>query len=67
MIKSLFTFLLLVFILPSSNAANGEVGTLVGKITDKANQPISGANLVVKGTVRRVATDDNVALHPPCR
>ncbi len=57
--KFVFIFFLLVFLLPLSNAANGEVGTLTGTITANANQPIAGANIVVKGTVRGVATDEN--------
>ena len=37
---------------------NDEIGSLSGKILDSKQQPIIGASVVLKGTVRGVATND---------
>ena len=58
--KNIFSYLfIIVVLLPASPlfAANA-VGTIIGKILDQKQEPIVGANVVLKGTVRGVSTNE---------
>ena len=58
--KNIFSYPLIFLALftASSLFAADAVGTLTGKITDKMQQPIVGADVVLKGTVRGVSTNE---------
>jgi Fe(3+) dicitrate transport protein len=58
--KSLFCYILftLFFCTSSSILATNSVGHIMGKITDKTQQPIVGASIILKGTVRGVSTNE---------
>ena len=59
--KLAYRILILSFFLSANLFAidsQGETGSIVGKVLDNDNQPIVGASVVLKGTVRGVATND---------
>jgi Fe(3+) dicitrate transport protein len=57
-VKRTFLFLALVFTSFYTFAANSETGTLKGLILDQSHQPVIGASVFLKGTVRGVTTNE---------
>jgi Fe(3+) dicitrate transport protein len=58
--KNIFSYVLILVVLLTASpllAANA-VGTIMGKILDQKQEPIVGANVVLKGTVRGVSTNE---------
>ena len=58
--KNIFSYTLIFVLLFTATSlfAADAVGTLMGKITDKMQQPIVGASVILKGTVRGVSTNE---------
>lgn len=57
--KNMAPLLLLVLILAQTVAGQSPFGTISGRVVDlESGQPLSGANIVVRGTFRGTATDE---------
>ena len=58
-IAKLNVLLVLFILIPFCTfAASGETGNIKGVVLDQMNQPVVGANVILQGTVRSVATND---------
>lgn len=58
-VVKLYSFLFCLFILPfAAFSASNDLGSIAGTVFDETNQPIVGASVILKGTVRSVATNE---------